>query len=112
MLAGAQYSALNTLHSTPCWLVQYYQCADWRAVCVSPRVAREARAARLSVNPAAHGGRRGSCSTGRGHRCGKAPVLCFAFARDTTFGSRAAELYLFLYRRLAAAYSRTSIIVE
>ena len=22
--------------STPCWLVQYYQCADWRAVCVSP----------------------------------------------------------------------------
>jgi len=39
--------------STPCWLVQYYQCADWRAVCVSPRVAREARAARLSVNPAA-----------------------------------------------------------
>ena len=107
MLAGAQYNALTTLHSTPCWLVRYYQCADWRAVCVSPRVAREARAARLSVNPAAHG-RRGSCSTGRGHRCGKAPVLCFAFARDTTFGSRAAELYLFLC--LAAAYSRTSII--
>jgi len=45
---------------------------------------REARAARLSVNPAAHG-RRGSCSTGRLraslHRCGKAPALCFAFAR-------------------------------
>mmetsp|Transcript_33034 Transcript_33034/g.97885 ORF Transcript_33034/g.97885 Transcript_33034/m.97885 type:complete len:129 (-) Transcript_33034:166-552(-) len=41
MLAGAQYNALNTLHSTLCWLVQNYQCADWRAVCVSPRVARE-----------------------------------------------------------------------
>ncbi|EOD05758.1 hypothetical protein EMIHUDRAFT_219816 [Emiliania huxleyi CCMP1516] len=56
--------------STPCWLVQYCQCADWRAGCASPRVAREAREARLSVNPAAHG-RRGSCSTGCGHRCGK-----------------------------------------
>ena len=30
MLAGAQHNALNALLS-PCWLVQYYQCADWRA---------------------------------------------------------------------------------
>ncbi len=43
---------------------------EWRAARASPRVAREAREARLSVNPAAHG-RRGSCSTGCGHRCGK-----------------------------------------
>ena len=56
--------------STPCWLVQYCQRADWRAGCASPRVARVAREARPSVNPAAHG-RRGSCSTGCGHRCGK-----------------------------------------
>ncbi|EOD07365.1 hypothetical protein EMIHUDRAFT_249588 [Emiliania huxleyi CCMP1516] len=56
--------------STPCWLVQYCQCADWRAGSASPGVARVAREARLSVNPAAHG-RRGSCSTGCGHRCGK-----------------------------------------
>ena len=37
MLAGAQYNALNTLHSTPCWLLQYYQCCadNWRAVRVS-----------------------------------------------------------------------------
>ena len=45
-------STMPPMHCTTlCWLVQYYQCADWRAVCVSPRVAREARAARLSVNP-------------------------------------------------------------
>ena len=55
MLAGAQYNALNTLHSTLCWLVQNYQCADWRAVCVSPRVAREARAAAVG-QPLAQGG--------------------------------------------------------
>ena len=77
MLAGAQYSALNTLHSTPCWLVQYYQCADWRAVCVSPRVAREARAARLLVNPAAHEAARQTAAIA----AAKAPALCFAFAR-------------------------------
>ena len=85
LCAEACWLAPNTMPwmhcSTPCWLVQYYQCADWRAVCAaSPRVARMARAARLSVNPAAHG-RRGSCSTGCGHAAAKTPVLCFAFAR-------------------------------
>ena len=57
-------STMPWMHcSTPCWLVQYCQGADWRAACASPRVARVAREARLSVNPAAHA-RRGSCSTG------------------------------------------------
>jgi len=81
-------STMPPMHcSTPCWLMQYYQCADWRAGCASPRVAREAREARLSVNPAAHG-RRGSCSTGCGHRCGKSarPLLCFRPRFTTTFG--------------------------
>ena len=67
LCAEACWLAPNTMPwmhcSTPCWLVQYCQCADWRAGCASPRVAREAREARLSVNPAAQA-RRGSCSTG------------------------------------------------
>ena len=90
-------STMPSTHcSTPCWLVQYYQRADWLAGCVSPRVAWEARAARLSVNPAAHG-RRGSCSTGCGHRCGKkrppSALLSPAFYDNFRF-IIAAELYL------------------
>ena len=63
----------------------------WRAGCASPHVARVAREARLSVNPAAHG-RRGSCSTGCGHRCGKSarPLLCFRprFTTTSVYQSR------------------------
>ena len=62
LCAEACWLAPNTMPwmhcSTPCWLVQYCQCADWRAGCASPRVAREAREyreARLSVNPARRG---------------------------------------------------------
>ena len=80
-------STMPSTHcSTPCWLVQYYQCADWRAGCVSPRVAREARAARLSVNPAAHA-RRGGCSTGDSH-CGNAIAVTasnFAYRPPSVF---------------------------
>ena len=69
---------------------------EWRAARASPRVAREAREARLSVNPAAHG-RRGSCSTGCGHRCGKkrppSALLSPAFYDNFRF-IIAAELYL------------------
>ena len=51
-------STMPPMHCTTlCWLVQYYQCADWRAGCASPCVAREAREARLSVNPRARGRR-------------------------------------------------------
>ena len=90
-------STMSWMHcSTPCWLVQYCQGADWRAGCASPRVARVAREARLSVNPAAHG-RRGSCSTGCGHRCGKkrppSALLSPAFYDNFRF-IIAAELYL------------------
>ena len=56
LCAEACWLAPNTMPSvycsTLCWLVQYYQCADWRAGCASPRVARKAREARLSVNRA------------------------------------------------------------
>ena len=100
LCAEACWLAPNTMPwmhcSTPCWLVQYCQCADWRAGCASPRVARVAREARLSVNPAAHG-RRGSCSTGCGHRCGKkrppSALLSPAFYDNFRF-IIAAELYL------------------
>ena len=83
----------------------------WRAGCASPHVARVAREARLSVNPAAHG-RRGSCSTGCGHRCGKSarPLLCFRPRFATTFGlrsRRASPLFLILKLRiLVFSYSR------
>ena len=49
LCAEACWLAPNTMPwmhcSTPCWLVQYCQCADWRAACASPRVARVAREA-------------------------------------------------------------------
>ena len=100
LCAEACWLAPNTMPwmhcSTPCWLVQYCQCADWRAVCASPRVARVAREARLSFNPAAHV-RRGSCSTGCGHRCGRkrppSALLSPAFYDNFRF-IIAAELYL------------------
>ena len=98
---GASFSVLSL---ALCSMSQYSCCADRRAGCVVPRVEREARGARLSVNPAAHARRQG-CSTGDWH-CGdavavtptllcrsKAPVLCFL----------AAEILaccVFLYRRL------------
>ena len=44
LCAEACWLAPNTMPwvhcSTPCWLVQYCQCADWHAGCASPRVAR------------------------------------------------------------------------
>ena len=100
LCAEACWLAPNTMPwmhcSTPCWLVQYCQCADWRAGCASPRVARVAREARLSFNPAAHV-RRGSCSTGCGHRCGRkrppSALLSPAFYDNFRF-IIAAELYL------------------
>ena len=85
---GASFSVLSL---ALCSMSQYSCCADRRAGCVVPRVEREARGARLSVNPAAHARRQG-CSTGDWH-CGdavavtptllcrsKAPVLCFLAA--------------------------------
>ena len=82
---GASFSVLSL---ALCSMSQYSCCADRRAGRVVPRVEREARGARLSVNPAAHARRQG-CSTGDWH-CGdavavtptllcrsKAPVLCF-----------------------------------
>ena len=95
--------------STPCWLVQYYQCADWRAGCVSPRVARELCGSTPRRMGAAEAARQAA-----GIAAAKAPALCFAFARVL----RQLSVYhkppnftsLFLYRRLAAAYSR--ILVE
>ena len=89
LCAEACWLAPNTMPwmhcSTPCWLV-----------CASPRVARVAREARLSFNPAAHV-RRGSCSTGCGHRCGRkrppSALLSPAFYDNFRF-IIAAELYL------------------
>ena len=85
---GASFSVLSL---ALCSMSQYSCCADRRAGRVVPRVEREARGARLSVNPAAHARRQG-CSTGDWH-CGdavavtptllcrsKAPVLCFLAA--------------------------------
>ena len=103
LCAEACWLAPNTMPwmhcSTPCWLVQYCQCADWRAGCASPRVARVAREARLSFNPAAHV-RRGSCSTGCGHRCGRkrppSALLSPAFYDNFRF-IIAAELYLAVF---------------
>ena len=100
LCAEACWLAPNTMPwmhcSTPCWLVQCCQCADWRAGCASPRVARVAREARLSFNPAAHV-RRGSRSTGCGHRCGRkrppSALLSPAFYDNFRF-IIAAELYL------------------
>ena len=73
------------------------------SLAVVARVAREARLS-LSVNPAAHG-RRGSCSTGCGHRCGESarPLLCFRPRFTTTFGLSEPPNFtsLFLYRRLS-----------
>ena len=108
LCAEACWLAPNTMPwmhcSTPCWLVQYCQCADWRAGCASPRVARVAREARLSFNPAAHV-RRGSCSTGCGHRCGKkrppSALLSPAFYDNFRF-IIAAELYLAVSLQLFA----------
>ena len=76
-------STMSWMHcSTPCWLVQYCQCADWRAGCASPCVARAAREARLSVNPAAHGRRGGKLLDRlRASLRRKCPSICFAFAR-------------------------------
>ena len=55
---------LSVLSFALCSMSQYSCCADRRAGCVVPRVReREARVARLSVNPAAHARRQG-CSTG------------------------------------------------
>ena len=87
---GASFSVLSL---ALCSMSQYSCCADRRAGRVVPRVEREARGARLSVNPAAHARRQGQgCSTGDWH-CGdavavtptllcrsKAPVLCFLAA--------------------------------
>ena len=56
MLAALHVPLRLQWHCTACH-------GEWRAARGSPRVAREAREARLSVNPAAHA-RRGSCSTG------------------------------------------------
>ncbi|EOD10830.1 hypothetical protein EMIHUDRAFT_248180 [Emiliania huxleyi CCMP1516] len=74
-------STMPSIHcSTPCWLVQYYQCADWRAGCASPRVAREAREARLSVKWSTPR-RMEAARQAAGIAAAKAPALCFAFAR-------------------------------
>ena len=48
---GASFSVLSL---ALCSMSQYSCCADRRAGRVVPRVEREARGARLSVNPAAH----------------------------------------------------------
>ncbi|EOD19453.1 hypothetical protein EMIHUDRAFT_208990 [Emiliania huxleyi CCMP1516] len=64
---GASFSVLSL---ALCSMSQYSCCADRRAGRVVPRVEREARGARLSVNPAAHARRQG-CSTGDWH-CGDA----------------------------------------
>ncbi|EOD32229.1 hypothetical protein EMIHUDRAFT_202880 [Emiliania huxleyi CCMP1516] len=103
--------------TTLCWLVQYYQCADWRAGCASPCVAREAREARLSVNPTARWAPQKLLPRkAAGIAAAKAPALCFAFARvlrqlSVYHSCRTlARCFFIHYRRLQAAYSR--IIVE
>ena len=60
---GASFS---TLSLASCSMSHYFCGDEWRAGCVVPRVEREARGTRLSVNSAAHA-RRGSCSTGDWH---------------------------------------------
>ena len=99
LCAEACWLAPNTMPwmhcSTPCWLVQCCQCADWRAGCASPRVARVAREARLSFNPGACAPRK-PLDRLRASLRQKAPALCFAFARVLRQLSvyQAAELYL------------------
>ena len=87
LCAEACWLAPNTMPwmhcSTPCWLVQYCQCADWRAGCASPRVARVAREARLSVNPAAEAARQ---AAGIAAAESARPLLCFRPRFTTTFG--------------------------
>ena len=72
-----------------CSMSQYsWCCADRRAGRVVPRVEREARGARLSVNPAAHARRQG-CSTGdcSGIVATRSPLLqlCFADQKRPSF---------------------------
>jgi len=73
---GASFS---TLSLASCSMSQYFCGDEWRAGCVVPRVEREARGARLSVNPAAHARREG-CSTGDSHRGNVLAVTAFNFA--------------------------------
>ena len=92
LCAEACWLAPNTMPwmhcSTPCWLVQYCQCADWRAECASPRVARVAREARLSFNPAAHMCAAEAARQAAGIAAAESarPLLCFRPRFTTTFG--------------------------
>ena len=98
---GASFSVLSL---ALCSMSQYSCCADRRAGRVVPRVEREARGARLSVNPAAHARRQG-CSTGDWH-CGDAvavtpTLLCRSKKRPSfAFSPPKFSLLFFLYRRL------------
>ena len=92
---GASFSVLSL---ALCSMSQYSCCADRRAGRVVPRVEREARGARLSVNPAAHARRQG-CSTGDWH-CGDA----VAVTPTLLCRSKSTRPLLFRRRNLACCF--------